>query len=67
MFRLMGKKIDNSVYLTLYGLGKVAESFKQIGPYHTPIQHDRTKVWSLSKRWAEKPTSQLRIKEKMGW
>jgi hypothetical protein len=44
MFRLMGKEIDNSVYFTLYGLGKVAESFKQIGPYHTPIQYDRTKV-----------------------
>jgi hypothetical protein len=44
MFRLMGKEIDNSVYFTLYGLGKVAESFKEIGPYHTPIQYDRTKV-----------------------
>ena len=40
----MGKEIDNSVYFTLYGLGKVAESFKQIGPYHIPIQYDRTKV-----------------------
>jgi predicted transcriptional regulator len=44
MFRLMGKEIDNSVYFTLYGLGKVAESFKGIGPYHVPIQYDRTKV-----------------------
>lgn len=44
MFRLMGKEIDNSVYFTLYGLGKVAESFKQIGPYHIVIQYDRTKV-----------------------
>ena len=44
MFRLMGKEIDNSVYFTLYGLGKVVESFKQMGPYHTPIQYDRTKV-----------------------
>jgi len=29
MFRLMGKEIDNSIYFTLYSLGKVAESFKQ--------------------------------------
>jgi predicted transcriptional regulator len=44
MFRLMGKEMDNSVYFTLYGLGKVAESFKQIGPYHIAIHYDRTKV-----------------------
>lgn len=44
MFRLMGKEIDNSIYFTLYGLGKVAQSFKQIGPYHMSIQYDRTKV-----------------------
>ena len=45
MFRLvMGKEIDNSIYFTLYGLGKVAESFKQIGPYHLAINYDRTKV-----------------------
>ncbi|NAL78154.1 hypothetical protein [Nitrososphaera sp. AFS] len=44
MFSLMGKEIDNSVYFTLYGLGKVAESFKEMGPYHIPIQYDRTKV-----------------------
>src|SRR5689334_9267580 len=44
MFRLMGKEIDNSVYFTLYGLNKVAESFKQIGPYHLAINYDRTKV-----------------------
>jgi hypothetical protein len=44
MFRLMGKEIDNSVYFTLYGLGKVAESFKEIAPYHIPIHYDRTKV-----------------------
>jgi hypothetical protein len=43
MFRLMGKEVDNSVYFTLYGLGKIAESFKQIGPYHIPIHYDRTK------------------------
>jgi hypothetical protein len=34
MFRLMGKEIDNSIYFTLYGLGKVAQSFNQIGPYN---------------------------------
>src|SRR5213080_1050121 len=44
MFRLMGKEIDNSIYFTLYGLGKVAESFKQIGPFHIAIHYDRTKV-----------------------
>jgi hypothetical protein len=44
MFRLMGKEIENSIYFTLYGLGKVAVSFKQIGPYHTPIQYERIKV-----------------------
>jgi hypothetical protein len=44
MFRSMGNEIDNSVYFTLYGLGKVAESFKQVGPYHLAINYDRTKV-----------------------
>lgn len=44
MFRLMGKEIDNSIYFTLYGLGKVAESFKLMGPHHAAIQYDRTKV-----------------------
>jgi predicted transcriptional regulator len=44
MFRLTGKEIDKSVYFTLYGLGRVAESFKQIGPYHIAIHYDRTKV-----------------------
>jgi predicted transcriptional regulator len=44
MFRLMGKEIDNSIYFTLYGLSKVAESFKLMGPYHAAIQYDRTKV-----------------------
>jgi hypothetical protein len=38
MFRLMGKEIDNSVYFTLYGLGKIAESFKKVGPYHGLIR-----------------------------
>jgi hypothetical protein len=44
MFRLMGKEIDNSVYFALYGLGKVAESFKGIGPYHIPIQYEGRKL-----------------------
>jgi hypothetical protein len=45
MFRLgHGKEIDGSIYFSLYGLGKVADSFKQFGPYHQPIQYDRTKV-----------------------
>ena len=44
-FRLgFGKEIDGSVYFTLYGLGKVADSFKQIGPFLLPIHYDRTKV-----------------------
>lgn len=44
MFRLFGEEIDSSIYFTLYGLGKVAESFKQIGPYNLAIYYDRTKV-----------------------
>jgi hypothetical protein len=44
MFRLFGKEIENSVFFTLYGLGKIADSFKQIGPYHIAIHYDRTKV-----------------------
>ena len=44
VFRLgYGKEIDKSIYFTLYGLGKVADSFKQFGPYHQPIHYDRTK------------------------
>lgn len=44
MFRLLGKEIDNSVYFTTYRLKQIADSFKQVGPYHTPIRYDRTKV-----------------------
>jgi hypothetical protein len=44
MFRLLGKEIDNSVYFTMYRLKQIADSFKQVGPYHTPIRYDRTKV-----------------------
>jgi hypothetical protein len=43
-FRLLGKEIDNSIYFTLYKLWQVADSFKQIKPYHLPIRYDRTKV-----------------------
>ena len=47
MFRLgYGKEIDKSIYFTLYGLGKVADSFKQIRPYLLAIHYDRTKVAS---------------------
>jgi hypothetical protein len=38
------KEIDNSSYFTLYALKKVANSFKDISPYHIPIHYDRTKV-----------------------
>ncbi|MGC1928787.1 MAG: hypothetical protein WA667_07405, partial [Candidatus Nitrosopolaris sp.] len=44
MFRLLGKEIDNSIYFTLYRLKEVANSFKDISPYHLPICYDRTKV-----------------------
>jgi hypothetical protein len=44
MFRLLGKEIDNSIYFTLYKLWQVANSFKDISPYHLPIRYDRTKV-----------------------
>jgi hypothetical protein len=44
MFSLWGKEIDNSIYFTLYKLWQVADSFKQIKPYHLPIHYDRTKV-----------------------
>ena len=44
MFRLSGKEIDNSLYFTLYYLKEVANSFKDISPYHIPIHYDRTKV-----------------------
>jgi hypothetical protein len=47
VFRLgYGKQMDGSIYFTLYGLGKVADSFKQFGPYHQPIHYDRTKAAS---------------------
>jgi hypothetical protein len=45
MFRLeQGKELDGSVYFSLYGLGQVADSFKQRGPHHQPIQYERTRV-----------------------
>ena len=44
MFRLLGKEIDNSIYFSLYRLKEVANSFKDISPYHLPICYDRTKV-----------------------
>jgi hypothetical protein len=44
MFSLWGREIDNSIYFTLYKLWQVADSFKQIKPYHLPIHYDRTKV-----------------------
>jgi hypothetical protein len=37
MFRLSGKEIDNSIYFTLYALKEIANSFKDISPYHIPI------------------------------
>ena len=39
-----GKEIDGSIYFTLYGLGQVADHFREIGPYHIAIQYDRTRV-----------------------
>jgi hypothetical protein len=47
MFRLSAtgvREIDNSVYFTLYFLKEVANSFKDVSPYHLPIHYDRTKV-----------------------
>jgi hypothetical protein len=44
MFRLSGKEIDKSIYFTLYALKEIANSSKDISPYHLPINYDRTKV-----------------------
>jgi hypothetical protein len=44
MFRLSGNEIDNSIYFTLYALKEIANSFKDISPYHLPIIYDRSKV-----------------------
>jgi hypothetical protein len=44
MFRLSGKEIDNPIYFTLYALKEIANSFKDISPYHLPINYDRSKV-----------------------
>jgi predicted transcriptional regulator len=46
MLRLSGKEIDSSIYFTLYALKEIATSFKEISPYHLPINYDRTKVAS---------------------
>jgi hypothetical protein len=46
MFRLSGKEIENSIYFTLYALKEIANSFKDISPYHLAINYDRTKVAS---------------------
>jgi predicted transcriptional regulator len=47
IFRSFGKEIDNSIYFTLYGLGKVADSFKQIRPYNIPVHYDRIKAFKI--------------------
>ena len=44
MFRSYGKEMDSSVYFTLYGLGKIAESLKKSGPYRQLSRYDRTKI-----------------------
>jgi hypothetical protein len=44
MFRLLGRELDNSIYFTLYKLGRVAEAFKKKGAYGKAIKYDRTKV-----------------------
>jgi predicted transcriptional regulator len=44
LFKLSGKEIDNSIYFTLYALKEIANSFKDISPYHIPINYDRSKV-----------------------
>jgi predicted transcriptional regulator len=44
MFRLREKEIDNLIYFTLYALKEIANSFKDISPYHLPINYDRSKV-----------------------
>jgi hypothetical protein len=36
--------MDSSVYFTLYGLGKIAESLKKFGPYRQLSRYDRTKI-----------------------
>jgi hypothetical protein len=36
--------MDSSVYFTLYGLGKIAESLKNFGPYGQLSRYDRTKI-----------------------
>jgi hypothetical protein len=36
--------MDSSVYFTLYGLGKIAESLKTSGPYSELNRYDRTKI-----------------------
>jgi hypothetical protein len=46
-FRLPGKgvkEIDNSFYYTMYMLWKIANSFKDLSPWHLPITYDRRKV-----------------------
>jgi len=43
-FKLLGKRLGDSDYFTLYAIGKVAESFKSIKPWHIPVHYDRTKV-----------------------
>jgi hypothetical protein len=44
MFRSYGKEMDSSVYFTLYGLGKIAESLKKFGPYRQLSRYDRTRI-----------------------
>jgi predicted transcriptional regulator len=47
IFRSFGKEVDNSIYFTLYGLSKVADSFKQIRPYNIPVHYDRIKAFKI--------------------
>jgi hypothetical protein len=40
----LAKEIDNSIYFTIYGLGRVAAYFESLKPFRTPIHYDRTTV-----------------------
>ena len=43
-FRSCGMEIDSSVYFSLYGLGRIAESLAKSGFYHWITDDDMTKI-----------------------
>ena len=44
IFSVLGKQVDDSLYFTIYSLGRVASYFESIKPSYSPIDYGRRRV-----------------------